>query len=391
MITRYQVILIGDDSHFRKMIIETLFKHTIELGLKPESIIEIYESNFHSDYKGNAPAFCLYFGSNNSDFKNEDLLDILIKDASLILPIVSDLNLFKKEIPERLKNINGTSLQSEDDIEKVVSCILEGFGLLRISRKLFVSYKRDESSSIAIQLFEQLEKSGFDVFLDTHSIRPGEQFQEELWHRMTDCDAIVVLNTPNFLDSNWCQEELAEANSKSIGILQLIWPSHKLEDMAKLCIPFQLNKQDFVSEIYDSATNSLLTQKTIIKVLSTVESLRARSLASRQDNIISEFISASNKLNLDSTLQPERIITQNLKNGKERVFIPAVGIPQSLTYNQSEELVKRIRKNEIDSIFLLYDHRSIRDRWLKHLEWLDNYLKIKSTKIVGIEEWLSHN
>lgn len=390
-LSRYQVVSLGSPNTYKAEILDTLLQRITDLGLKSDSIVVIDENNFDLEFKPNAPTFGLYFGDEHSHFKDIDKLQVLISKANLILPIVSDLKNFKVQMPEELKNVNGTSLSASENVEGIVSCILEGFGLLRASRKLFISYKRDESSSIAIQLFEQLEKNGFDVFLDTHSIRPGEQFQDELWHRMTDSDVIVVLNTPNFLKSNWCEEELAEANSKSIGILQLIWPGNILEDIAKLSIPLQLTEADFVKSVVGDPIESRLTEVTMSKIVQKVESLRARSLASRQNNLLSEFVSASNKLKLDITLHPEQIITQKMTNGKDRVFIPTVGIPQSFTYQQSEDLSIRVKKNEIDSVFLLYDHRSIRDKWLNHMKWLDGQLKVKSTKIVGIEEWLMKN
>ena len=74
---------------------------------------------------------------------------------------------------------------------------------------------------MAIQLYEALERNNFDVFLDTHSIKQGEPFQDELWHRMTDCDVIVLLNTKSFLESKWCKEEVAEASVKQIGVLAI--------------------------------------------------------------------------------------------------------------------------------------------------------------------------
>jgi hypothetical protein len=211
MKTKYQLIKIGADNIFYKEILDTLYHHINELGLAKESILEIDERNFHVDYKGNAPTFCLYFSNDSGSFKNIDLLEILIKDANLILPIASDLSKFSTQIPKELANVNGFELASRHDIEKLVSSILEGFSLLRLSRRLFISYKRDESSTVAIQLYEQLEKNGFDVFLDTHSIRPGEPFQEELWHRMSDTDVVVMLNTPGFLNSRWTTQELAKA------------------------------------------------------------------------------------------------------------------------------------------------------------------------------------
>jgi hypothetical protein len=387
MITTYQIINIGSPNPFYKEVLDTFYHHIEELGLAKESILEIDEYNFKTEYKWNAPTFCLYFGSDSGDFKNIDLLDILIKDANLVLPIASDITKFKHQIPTQLENVNGFELASSNDIEKLVSCILEGLSLLRLSRRLFISYKRDESSTVAIQLFEQLEKNGFDVFLDTHSIRPGEPFQDELWHRMADTDLVVLLNTPGFLNSNWTTQELAKANSMSIGILQLIWPTHKLERDAELSIPFQLCESDFGNDIFKEQT-SYLKPEIISKIVNQVESLRARSLASRQDNIITEFIASSNRVCKKADLQSEKFITIKRSDGKEIVIIPTVGVPQAFTYNQSEELVARIKSKDTVEAYLLFDHRNIREKWLKHLDWLDNYLPVKTIKIVNAEEWL---
>jgi hypothetical protein len=384
---KYQIILIGEKNPLEGELLNAFYHQIFELGLSKNCLEEIRDDNFATTYIANSPAFCLYFGSKLGNVYNIDLIKKLISDATLILPIASKLSNFNIEIPEELRGINGFELNSANEIESLVSCILEGLSLLRLSRRLFISYKRDESSTVAIQLFEQLEKNGFDVFLDTHSIRPGEPFQEELWHRMSDTDVVVLLNTPGFLNSNWTTQELAKANSMSIGILQLIWPTHKLERDAEISIPFQLNNTDFGNNIFSSST-SYLSNKTIEKIVSQVESLRARSLASRQDNIITEFISSSIKVGRKADLQSEKFITVKCSDGKELVIIPTVGVPQAFTYNQSEELVARIKSKNVKGAFLLYDHRNIREKWLKHLSWLDNYLPIKTIKIVDVELWL---
>lgn len=380
MMIKYQVILIGDKNPLIDNILDVLFFHIAELGLNKESTLVIDESNFHVAYKKNSPTFCLYFGNTVGDFKNLDILDALIKDAMLVLPVVTDLAKCAASIPESLKNINAFPLSSLNEVEKLVACILEGLSLLRLSRRLFISYKRDESTAVAIQLFEQLEKNGFDVFLDTHSIRPSEPFQEELWHRMADTDVVVLLNTKGFLNSNWTTEELAKANSMSIGILQLIFPDHTLEREAEISIPFQLTDSDFLD-------SRRLKDETIKMVIAQVESLRARSLAARRDNMITEFISSVRK-KLKVDLQSEKFMIVIDSNEKEHIVIPTVGVPQAFTYNQSVELVYQIKSREAVDIYLLYDHRNIREKWLKHLDWLDSYLPIKSIKIVEVEQWL---
>ena len=378
MQTKYQVILMGDKVSFIDSIRETLYRHIEDLGLRKESVLIIDEANFQSDYKKNAPTFCLYFGNKQKKFKNLDLLDALIKNVTLILPVVDNLTTFGESIPEVLKNINGFELDAASKVEQLVACILEGLSLLRLSRRLFISYKRDESSAVAIQLFERLEKQGFDVFLDTHSIRPGEPFQEELWQRLADTDVVVLLNTAGFLQSKWTTEELAKANAMAIGILQLIWPSHKMEREAEISVPYPLKDPDF--------DGAILSEATVKALVAQIESLRARSLAARRDNIIKEFFAANPKP-FSLALQPEKYIIARNDEDNKYLFITAVGVPQALTYYQSEEFVQKLEQLAVQGIFLVYDHRNIRDKWLKHLAWLDTYLPIKSIKILEAAQW----
>ena len=387
MKTNYQLIILGSKIDLIKKIIDVFNLRISEMGINYNSISIINNTNFDKLYKGNAPSFCLYFGDNNGEYQDTDFLKIILKDATLILPIVSDLKQFDKQIPEILRGINGFELSPNLGIEKLISSILEGLSLLRLSRRIFISYKRDESSLVAIQLFEKLERAGFDVFLDTHSIRPGELFQDELWHRMADTDVIVLLNTPGFLNSNWTTQELAKANSMSIGILQLIWPEHKLEREAELSLPFQLETSDFGNNTYENL-QSYLTDSACDKIIELTESLRARSLASRQDNIVSEFMSSADKMGHKVDLQSEKFMTLKNSKNKEVVVIPTVGVPQAFTYNQSEELIFQIKTKEVTNAYILYDHRNIREKWITHLSWLDNYLPIKTIKITEAEEWL---
>src|SRR6187402_3383460 len=107
MRTKYQIIKLGADNPFYIEILDTFYHHIEELGLAKDSILEIDENNFKTEYKGNAPTFCLYFGNDSGSFKNLDLLKILSKDANLILPVASDLEKFSSQIPKELENVNG--------------------------------------------------------------------------------------------------------------------------------------------------------------------------------------------------------------------------------------------------------------------------------------------
>jgi hypothetical protein len=113
-------------------------------------------------------------------------------------------------------------------------------GLLRKRRRLFISYKRTESAMVAQQLYHALDERGFDVFLDTLSVRPAEQFQEHLWHRMTDSDVVILLYTKSAHASGWVEQEIERANGMKITVVQLIWPGVSRDPTTLLFEPVYL-------------------------------------------------------------------------------------------------------------------------------------------------------
>ena len=390
---KYQLIILGSDTPVIDELISLLYEKVGDLGLDKEIIKVISESNFDLDYLGNQPTFAYYFGDLNKNFKHIEITKKLLKDGTMILPLYFTPDSFSKEIPDILSNQNGIEYKNIEK-ERIVNITLEAFELLRSTRKVFISYRRNESSSVAIQLYEALEYHNFDVFLDTHSIRKAEQFQEELWHRMTDCDVIILLNTPKFLESHWCKEEFAEAGAKRIGIVQLVWPEHnvKMDNTSHLSYPIQLKSSDYTDGTFNDKDKSKLIDSVIENIIKEVESVRARNLAARQDNLITDFKNIAEKLGKVITIQPEKFLTEDLPNGERRLYIPTIGIPQS-TSCQSAELRKEMLTYNVESIRLIYDDLAIRDKWLKHLDWLnDNFKKdIKTLKKQEFELWLQKN
>lgn len=385
---KYQLILLGSFDGTENEISDLFLKRLEELKLQANFYEIVYSRDFETLYKGNQPTYIIYFGSQSGNFQDLDKIERLLNEGNIILPIF--YNSFTAEIPEILGNQNGLKYSSNEK-DKIVNLILESFGKLRNTRKVFISYRRDQSTSVAIQLYEALERNNFDVFLDTHSIKQGEPFQDELWHRMTDCDVIVLLNTEGFLERKWCKEEIAEASAKQIGVLQLVWPNHTLEKMAEVCIPINLKPDDFLDNNFTDKDTSKLTQGKVLQIVQKAESLRARNLASRQDSLITNFLNIAKKYGKAMTVQPQRFITENIEENKRRIFIPSVGIPQSTDYNQSSELKKEIQEYSVEEVYLIYDNVRIREKWIKHLDYLNKWLDVQTIKKQEFEVWLSKN
>src|SRR5438309_1341922 len=106
MHTKYQLILIGYDHPLRNHIEETFIVRIKELGLDPKTIIILDSDNFSTNYKTNSPSVAIYFGT-EAPFPNENIVNILVRDAVFIIPTVTDLNNFLINIPDILRSING--------------------------------------------------------------------------------------------------------------------------------------------------------------------------------------------------------------------------------------------------------------------------------------------
>lgn len=389
---KYQLIILGSDTPIIQNLLVLIAKRIKELNLPSDSLKIIDRNNFENEYLGNQPSFVFYFGDVKGDFKDTDIASKLLKDGSMILPIYFTDERFSKEIPKILENQNGIQYKKIEE-DRIVNIALESFELLRSTRKVFISYKRYDSTSVAIQLFEALESHNFDVFLDTHSVGKGLPFQDELWHRMTDCDVIVLLNTPEFLSSHWCKEEFAEAGAKQIGIVQLVWPNHnvKMDDTSHISYPKQLIKENFQDDVFDNKDTSKLKSSIVEEIIKEVESVRARNLAARQDSLITDFRNIADKLGRKIVVQPERFLTEDLPTGLRRIFIPTIGIPQSNSC-QTAEIKNEMNSGKV-SIRLIYDDLRIREKWINHLDWLNKNLNIdiKTLKKQEFESWLQKN
>lgn len=89
---------------------------------------------------------------------------------------------------------------------------------------LFISYRRDEATAIADQIFDEMNRRGFRVFLDRFSGTSGKLFPQEIAEELADRDVVLVLETPKIMKSRWTVWEIAFARVYKLGLLALQWP-----------------------------------------------------------------------------------------------------------------------------------------------------------------------
>ena len=70
-------------------------------------------------------------------------------------------------------------------------------------KKIFISYRRADSSAEAGRLYDRLaaEYGHPNVFMDVDDIRPGENYHEAIERRISKVDTLIVLVGPHWLDA----------------------------------------------------------------------------------------------------------------------------------------------------------------------------------------------
>ncbi|MBX9591661.1 MAG: toll/interleukin-1 receptor domain-containing protein, partial [Hyphomonadaceae bacterium] len=249
--------------------------------------------------------------------------------------------------------------------------------LLRRQRRAFISYRRIESRNAAMQLHDLLTSRGFDVFLDTHDVRPGEPFQDVLWHRLCDSDVLVMLDTPTYFESKWTRHEIGRARAKEIHVLRVIWPDHTPSRLTELAETIYLDRADL------SGADGPIVEATSDRIVLAVERLRSRSIASRYMSITGRLRADVDRIGAAvAAIGSHRAIAIKLLDDRQVWAYPIVGIPTAELLNDVADKARRADQRETP--ILIYDHVGISEAWVAHLKWLDD--NIKSVRAVKTSE-----
>lgn len=378
----YQIVILDAIGDKAGVLRSTLESRLQDLKIDPLRDVEFLDETGLHRLRPECRRVGVLFSGGAEGQKLAAQAQILLDSPAVVLPVVTSLIDFASRIPPALKATNGLELDPSDtSLEKVSGFVLELLGLLRKQRRLFISYKRSESAAVAQQLYHALDERLFDVFLDTLSVRPGDEFQEQLWHRMTDSDVVILLYTTSVHQSGWVENEIDRASAMKISVLQLIWPGVVRDRKTELFEPLYLSPDAF-----DKDQKEKVTDSEILRICSMVESLRASSLARREAELVGTLRDWAVKHEFDTAVQPARFVDVRCDRSRFVRVIPSVGVPDS-------ESIQNCALAPVDGVApmqlaLLYDSFNVTKSWAKHLDWLGRYLPVKMLKILDLEEWL---
>jgi len=374
----YEIIVLGSPTHdqleqLRGRITEAA--SSFRLSMPDE--IEVLEGAAASSRNPKAAAVALYFGGNPA--VDADKVDELEAAKVPVVPVVFEGAplAFSKAVPAAIHPVNACVVPAGDGrLDTLAPIALEIVGLLHRQRRVFISYRRADSREAAVQLHDELSGRGFDVFLDTHDIRPGADFQEMLWHRLVDCDVMIVLDTKNYLDSKWTPQEIGRAQALGVQILRVVWPGHTGTAHLSLSDTIVLAKCDL-------RLRKRLSAAVVSDVAKRAEALRSRSIATRQLDIVGKLKVEVERINGKfEGIGAHRAMALTLPLGKKIEAYPVVGVPTAEMLNDVHRKATNAKHGRFPC--LVYDHTGIRAAWLNHLAWLDeNIEEVRTLKILG--------
>lgn len=375
----YEVLILGTPTTEHLEALTRQIESVAEMfRLSIPGDIAIIQASNASSRNPKASVVALYFGGNPS--VDSELVLQLEAAKVPIVPVVKRGTSVTDAVPEEISSTNACLIDYDDHgLEALGSVTFEVLGLLHRQRRVFISYRRSESREVALQLFDELSSRGFDVFLDTHDIRPAEQFQEMLWHRLSDCDVTVMLDTKDYFGSKWTSQELGRSQALGIQILRIVWPNHSGSRYLSLSDTVALKDSDF--DGVQKLRPELLTE-----ISRRAEMLRSRSIATRHIDLVGRLKSEVERIGgRFEGIGAFRSVSLTLPNGRQIEAYPMVGIPTAEMLNDVQ--VRASGSGHARFPCLVYNHVGIRPMWMEHLRWLDEQISTVRTLKVSEAGW----
>lgn len=357
----YELAVLGAPSEAQLDELQVCVAKSIEpfgLRLGHEVAWLVCPANFNPD-QHHASAVVFFGGKDVPEANVEDLL----RRSVPVLPVAFDLSKVSQEIPIILQPLNCLDY-SKGGAHRVATALLECVGLLPRQRRIFLSYRRGEAQHAALQLFEALSARVFDVFLDTHKIGAGEDFQAMLWHHLSDSDVLVMLDTKTYFDSRWTSAEFGRALAKGVSVLRIGWPDCTPSTRTATANSIELSHEEI------NANSGELASDVVSRICSKLEEVRVESHAVRNINLVSNLRNAIEKIQGRFVgVGVHKAVHIELADGRKVVVYPAVGVPTSTNLHDASV------NSPSQSVAVVYDHVGLHPRWLGHLDWLGSHIR----------------
>ena len=270
----------------------------------------------------------------------KQLIDVALNRDVSVLPIIhtdraEDIH---GQLPTSIARLNAVLWSQRG--ANVATSLLEMLGLVETERKVFVSYRRTQTSELAVQLHTELVQRRFDVFLDRFSVEPGVDFQRRLDEDLGDKAFVLLLESSDLRESKWIRHEIAYAHARRIEILALTLPDTDRKQLVPSiddAFRLRLRKNDILPD-------QTLSSNALGTILDAIELAHARALRRRREQILG---SVYEKLRLEgSTCSPtdDWCVFAAAPNGKAGLFWVTPRRPEPKDFHSLSQQHARVKQ-----------------------------------------------
>ncbi len=155
----YQCLLVGAPTDGQAAAFSTTFDDCLALFGLQRSLDYTIDLGITADFSDTTATVAVFFGADSAQYPEATRLTRL---GVPVVPMVSAAARVNAELPAALRSINALIHDPADTaLRRVVTAALQCLGLLPAQRRVFVSYRRDESAEVALQLYETLSARHF--------------------------------------------------------------------------------------------------------------------------------------------------------------------------------------------------------------------------------------
>lgn len=276
----YRLVILGRDEAWADAVQERMERALTDVVQLPGAVEFARDVAAAGDPAGRRPHIVVAFladESSRDDPACTAALETAREQLLAVLPLTHSGGGIMEILPPVVRPLNAMPWDADEDA--AIRAILRLMGLIEEDRRLFLSYRRQETSALALQLRERLGERGYDVFLDRFSVPPAADFQRRINVELSDKAFVLLLESPAAVGSTWVQHEVAFALSHGIALLALSLPETRHEDQfpeVDEAFRRRLEERDLTGD------ERVLRDGTLAAVLDEIEVRHARQLRLRR-------------------------------------------------------------------------------------------------------------
>lgn len=314
------------------------------IPLYPKTVMELFNGEVKASVSDIPECADIVLCNASSDVVFENVLPIVVDEK--ISKIYENINSFP--LPKVANNEN----ECVQLAMNLMFAVLSRLGIGNFHSRIFISYKRQDTEALALNLFKRLssESLGFEVFLDTRKLDVGAKFMDDIRLSITETDVFLFLDSPSYLKGVYTKKELYSAMSSCTGIIRISTQKEAYEaEAANIVAAYE------TVQILNSNVISEAEFRGLIRVICK----QRISFLKNKIERINSFCGLHRR---------ERETLWSFKVAGLRIC-PIWGVPSSQRIERIEKkLADTGRENTVFSI--LYDHWNIPNSYNKHIQWV---------------------